>query len=230
MADLNHPKCFKLYDLFTKRLFICITYLSLEIQWCYFWCIILMLVCSLWKHLIWRQCCIMVFWHIDTSQGQASVELSSLRAVQWPADDGSISWWTGICCNYWTKSHLLFPNSTHQCICTFITLLLYCGSFLKRRSPWDIWWPCVHWDYFCMTCFPPTVSALTQQLFACCGLVIISWVFNKNSSVKWSVVHSCLFCFCFLGAAGVLVGHPFDTVKVGVCCFLFDVCSLVAKN
>lgn len=55
-------------------------------------------------------------------------------------------------------------------------------------------------------------------------------VFNKNSSVKQSVVHSCLFCFCFLGAAGVLVGHPFDTVKVGVCCILFGVCSLVTKN
>lgn len=175
----------------------------------------------------------LAYWH-KSRTGQCwafvSVKLSSLRAVQWPADDGSISWWTGVCCNYWTKSHLLFPNSSHQCICTFITQLLYCGSFLKRRSPWDIWWPCVHWDYFCMTCFPPTVSALTPQPFACCGLVIISWVFNKNSSVKQSVVHSCLFCFCFLGAAGVLVGHPFDTVKVGVCCILFGVCSLVTKN
>lgn len=142
-----------------------------------------------------------------------------------PSHDGQVSVATT-----GPKAIFFFPNSTHQCICTFITLLLYCGSFFKRRSPWDIWWPCVHWDYFCMTCFPPTVSALTQQLFACCGLVIISWVFNENSSVKWSVVHSCLFCFCFLGAAGVLVGHPFDTVKVGVCCILFDVCSLVTKN
>lgn len=35
---------------------------------------------------------------------------------------------------------------------------------------------------------------------------------------------------CVGGAAGVLVGHPFDTVKVGVCCILFAVCSLVTKN
>lgn len=191
MADLNHPKCFKLYDLFTKRLFICITYLSLEIQWCYFWCIILMLVCSLWKHLIWRQCCIMIFWHIDTSQGQASVELSSVLSFR----------------------HFV------QCSDQLMTAPSHDGQVsVATTGPKAI--------FFFQT--QATVSALTPQLFACCGLVIISWVFNKNSSVKQSVVHSCLFCF--LGAAGVLVGHPFDTVKVGVCCILFGVCSLVTKN
>ena len=52
--------------------------------------------------------------------------------------------------------------------------------------------------------------------------LISGWVISYFSRSTWNP--------CFSGAAGVLVGHPFDTVKVGVCRFhCLLLCAIVKQ-
>lgn len=82
------------------------------------------------KHLIWRRCCTVGFWHVDISQGRGRVELSSARAGQGPAD--------GFASSHGGQAAELYDWSTSVTVTASFVLCCSCLIETYRASVWHV--------------------------------------------------------------------------------------------